>query len=661
METSMPVSDNPKNGTKLLLVDDEEGIRKVLKLSLEDIGYTVFTAESAARALEIFRKIHPLIVLTDIKMPGMDGIDLLQQIKKEIPDTEVIMITGHGDMDLAIKSLQNEAVDFVTKPIDEQVLEIALKRAHEKIDMRNQLRQYTENLENLVQEQSARLVEAERQLAVGQALTGLSSAIRGIAGDLDGDIRYFNEMPCYVSVHNRELKIVETNQLFKQRIGDRLGHNSWEIYAHSASDRRNCPTALTFKTRRGQRIRDTIRCSDGQMLPVIIHTAPITNQEGQLELVLEIAADITEVERLQKELRTTQQRYQQLFDEVPCYISVQDRQLKLTAANRRFKEDFGEDVDCFCHQVCNRWNQTCPECPVAQTFTDGQSHHAEMAVTSKRGERYNVVVWTAPIRNAAGEITQVMEMATNVTEIRRLQDNLTSLGFLISSISHNLKGMLTGLDGGMYLINAGINKNEPEQLEEGRDVLQLMTGRIRNIVSNILFYAKERKPQWEIIDVRSFAEDLYRAAEHKICQHQIDFHKTFAEGLGEFEIDPNMIRIALINVLENAVDAVVVDSAKARHRITFNVSQDENHIIFQIRDNGIGMDEDTRANMFTLFFSSKGHAGTGLGLYISNNIIRQHGGWMQVDSSLGKGSHFRITVPKRQPSSASEDCRRNHA
>jgi PAS domain S-box-containing protein len=657
----MPVSDNRINGTKILLVDDEEGIRKVLRLSLEDIGYTVSTAENGARALEIFRKIRPPIVLTDIKMPGMDGIDLLRQIKKETPDTEVIMITGHGDMDLAIESLQNEAVDFVTKPIDDEVLEIALKRAHEKIDMRTQLRHYTENLENLVQEQSARLLEAERLLAVGQALNGLSSAFRGIAGDLDGDIRYFNEMPCYVSVHNRELKIVETNQLFKQRLGDLVGGNSWEIYTHRTSDHRACPAALTFKTNRGQRIRDTIRCSDGQMLPVIIHTAPITNRDGQLELVLEIAADITEVERLQEELRTTQQRYQQLFDEVPCYISVQDRHLKVTAANRRFKKDFGEDVDSFCYRVYKHRDKPCPECPVAQTFTDGQSHHAEMAVTSKREERYNVVVWTAPIRNAAGEITQVMEMATNITEIRRLQDNLTSLGFLISSISHNLKGMLTGLDGGVYLINNGINKNDPEQLEEGLDVVQLMTGRIRNIVSNILFYAKERKPQWESIEVHSFAEDLCQETQYKICQHQIDFYKTFAENLGEFQIDPNMIRIALINVFENAIDAVVVDNNKARHSITFDVSQDENHIIFQVQDNGIGMDEDMRANMFTLFFSSKGHAGTGLGLYISNYIIRQHGGWMEVDSSPGYGSRFHIMVPKKQPSSAPEDYRQNHA
>ena len=98
---------------KILLVDDEEGIRKVLGISLSDSGYKVSTAASGEEALRIFRKMKPPIVLTDIKMPGMDGIELLQKIKEESPDTEVIMITGHGDMELAIQSLKFDAIDFL--------------------------------------------------------------------------------------------------------------------------------------------------------------------------------------------------------------------------------------------------------------------------------------------------------------------------------------------------------------------------------------------------------------------------------------------------------------------------------------------------------------------------------------------------------------------
>jgi PAS domain S-box-containing protein len=643
---------------KILLVDDEEGIRKVLSISLTDSGYKVLTAANGDEALKIFKKDKPPIVLTDIKMPGIDGITLLKEIKKARPDTEVIMITGHGQMDLAIESLQYEAVDFVTKPINNDALEIALKRATEKISMREQLRAYTENLETLVKEQSAKLVETERLTAVGQAIEGLSGAIKNIAGDLEGGIRYFNEMPCFVSIHDPALKIVETNQLYKERLGDRVGGNSWEIYKEKNGDQVSCPVKETFITGIGQRGRETIKYIDGKEFPVIVHTAPIRNKDGDIELVLEITADVSEVHRLQEELRATQQRYQQLFDEVPCYISVQDRQFKLTAVNRQYKEAFGDHIGSRCYQVYKDHKEPCADCPVAKTFEDGKSHQSEMVVTSMSGEQYNVLVWTAPIKNAAGEITQVMEMSTNITQIRQLQDHLSSLGFLISSISHGMKGLLTGLDGGMYLVNSGIAKENQEQIKEGWEIVNLMVDRIRNLVQNILYYAKERELKWEKVNVLSFVSEVALTIEPKITGQNIEFARDFDQSLGDFEIDPGVVRSALVNILENAVEASLEDKYKEKHQIVFGVKQDEEHIIFHVIDNGIGMDRETRESMFTLFFSSKGHRGTGLGLFISNKTIQQHGGTIEVDSTLGEGSHFRIMMPKTLPK-ASDNANRN--
>ena len=113
-----------ENHGSILLVDDEEDIREVVGMSLTDIGYTVHSAENGEKAMDLFRSITPPIVMTDIKMPGIDGIELLQQIKRENPETEVVMITGHGDMDLAIKSLKYEATDFITKPINVEALKL---------------------------------------------------------------------------------------------------------------------------------------------------------------------------------------------------------------------------------------------------------------------------------------------------------------------------------------------------------------------------------------------------------------------------------------------------------------------------------------------------------------------------------------------------------
>jgi signal transduction histidine kinase len=173
---------------KILLVDDEEDIRDILSIVLTDMGYQILSAKDGEDALQCFEREHPSIVLTDIKMPGMDGIDLLREIKRRAPDTEVIMITGHGDMELAVKSLKYEATDFITKPINDDILEIALRRANERIFMKTQLNMYTENLERLVEEKTKQLVEAERLAAVGQTAAGLAHAIKNITGALAGGV-----------------------------------------------------------------------------------------------------------------------------------------------------------------------------------------------------------------------------------------------------------------------------------------------------------------------------------------------------------------------------------------------------------------------------------------------------------------------------------------
>jgi len=634
---------------KILLVDDEEDIRDVLDISLSDLGYKVFTAKNGEEAFQIFRNVNPPIVLTDIRMPIMDGIELLQKIKRENTDTEVIMITGHGDMDLAIKSLKYEATDFITKPINDEVLGFALERAHERLSMRQRIREYTENLEEMVREKSARLVEVERLIAVGQVIEGLSSATRNIVEDFEGGITYFNELPCLVSIHNRDLEVVATNQLYKERLGDKIGCNSWDAYKEGTGRSSKCPVGKTFHTGKGQRSKETIQDVNGREVPVIVHTAPIRSGESDVELVLEISVDITELNRLQEELRTTQQRYQQLFDEVPCYISVQDGKLRLVATNRQFKEDFGDEIGSYCYNVYKHRNEPCPDCPVVKTFESGKSQQSEAVVTSKTGEQYNVLTWTAPIRKADGEVTQVMEMSTNITQIRRLQDHLSSLGLLIGSVSHGIKGIMTGLDGGMYWLDTGMEKGNQERIEKGWDVIKLMVGRLKNMVLNLLYYAKERDLSWKRTDVLSLAKDVTSTVEPKIKGYSIEFIQDFDRSIGEFEVDTSVVSSALINILENAMDACIEDKSKKSHKIIFSVTQDKDHIVFDIHDNGMGMDRETRENIFTLFFSSKGSKGTGLGLFVSNKIIQQHGGSIRVDSTPGQGSHFNIRLPKVLP------------
>jgi anti-anti-sigma factor len=120
---------------KILVIDDERPTLKMFRLTLMAYGYEVLTAENGQEGLDVFARERPRIVLTDIKMPGMNGIEVLRRIKQIDPAAEVIVITGHGDMDLAIQALNLDATDFINKPIQRHLLEQALKSAQERCRM----------------------------------------------------------------------------------------------------------------------------------------------------------------------------------------------------------------------------------------------------------------------------------------------------------------------------------------------------------------------------------------------------------------------------------------------------------------------------------------------------------------------------------------------
>ncbi len=119
---------------KILVIDDEKPTLMMFRLTLSAQGYDVFTAENGEEGLEAFARERPGIVLTDIKMPGMNGVEVLKRIKAIDPATQVIVITGHGDMDLAIQALNLDAADFINKPVQRELLEQALARARERHD-----------------------------------------------------------------------------------------------------------------------------------------------------------------------------------------------------------------------------------------------------------------------------------------------------------------------------------------------------------------------------------------------------------------------------------------------------------------------------------------------------------------------------------------------
>lgn len=333
-------------------------------------------------------------------------------------------------------------------------------------------------------------------------------------------------------------------------------------------------------------------------------------------------------------------------NEAPCYISVQDKNLRITATNRCFENDFGRGLGSYCYSIYKHRDQPCPDCLVFRTVEEGKPQESEMVVTSRTGEQYNVLVRTAPIKAVTGEIVQVMEMSTNITEIRKLQDRLSSLGLLIGSISHGMKGLLTGLDGGIYKIDSGLTTDNIGRVKDGWDGVKLSLGRVKRMILDLLYYAKQEDLNWERMQVTSFARQVAAEFRQKLEGRKIEFELEVDDSPQEFYADPGALSSVLMNILENALDACMQDIAKSHQKVIFGTRESKDDIVFDIRDNGVGMDEETKQKLFTPCFSTKGARGTGLGLFISKEIVRRHGGSITAESVLGQGSHFSVRVTR---------------
>jgi signal transduction histidine kinase len=261
----------------------------------------------------------------------------------------------------------------------------------------------------------------------------------------------------------------------------------------------------------------------------------------------------------------------------------------------------------------------------------------------------NMLVTTAPIRDGNGQISAVMEMSADITQIRELEDRLTSLGLLIGSVSHGLKGMLNGLAGGMYLVDTGFKKDNHERVLKGWDTVKRNVARIRNMVSDILYYAKDRIPNWEPLDAVDLTAEICTMAEARAREFDVTLATDLDPSAGEFEADAQAVRSMLVNLIENSLDACRLDNKRPTHRVDVRVRGSSSHVEFEIEDNGIGMDQETREKAFSLFFSSKGTEGTGLGLFVSNRIATAHGGSIELRSQEGVGTQFMVQIPRKRP------------
>ncbi|MDH3800456.1 MAG: response regulator [Deltaproteobacteria bacterium] len=497
---------------KLLVIDDEASTRDLLKMSLESDGYTVFVAEDGPKGLEIFARENPPVVLTDIKMPGMDGIEVLRRVKEKSPDTEVIVITGHGEMNLAVQALHLEASDFINKPISDEGLSVALRRAEEKIWLREKLKEYTEDLEKIIQETNKELVkrhELEHNI-IQTSMDGI------IANDRQGKIIIFNEGAERIYGYTREeaLSKIHVTQLYpegqakqikKMIYGDEYG-GSGRLINYSVE-------ALT---------------QTGELVPILL-SATIIDEKGEEVATVGHFKDMREIKRLEDELLTS--------------------------------------------------------------------------------------------------------------------ERMATVGQTTAGIAHGVKNILHGMKLGAFMIDTGFDKDKPESLRKGWNLVRKNINRVSKMTKEMLSLASTAPPAFEVCSLNEIVEEVCELLAEEISRRGISLVLELDPSLPQVTVDPDGIHTCLLNLVTNAIEAFPEDTSGGQVTVS---SRDEGEagVHLQVRDSGEGMSEELLERVLENLFTTKGARGTGLGLAITQKIVHEHGGTIQVESEPKKGTCFTIILPE---------------
>jgi len=337
-----------------------------------------------------------------------------------------------------------------------------------------------------------------------------------------------------------------------------------------------------------------------------------------------------------------------ILDSFPCYVTLLDRHLGVLWSNGLAYRDFGDPSGKTCYELYRVRGGKCSECLVEKSFQDGQIHKKEMTLTTAEGARVDVLVYSSPVRSAKGGIASVVETAVNITSVKEMQKQLILLGQTVAGMAHSLKNIMMGLDGGIYVVNRGLKDKKQEEVREGWEMVLFNYDKIAKIVKDILYCSKDREPNFQTVEPNSVVREVHDLFRDTAGRYGITLKLDLDEGISDAVMDPDGLHEVVSNLVANAIDACKMDLWKDDHLVEIRSRKARNgSVVIEVADNGTGIDRDMKDHVFEDFFSSKGDKGTGLGLMVTQKVMREHGGRITFRSRPGQGTTFVATFPER--------------
>ena len=231
-------------------------------------------------------------------------------------------------------------------------------------------------------------------------------------------------------------------------------------------------------------------------------------------------------------------------------------------------------------------------------------------------------------------------------------ERLAAMGQTIATLSHHIKNILQGIRGGSYLIEEGLKADEMDVIRKGWRIVDKNQERISNLVLDMLTFSKEREPELVPTDMNAVVADVVELMQVRAKDAGVALECQPDPQMPSLTFDPDAMHRAILNVVTNAIDAC---EKREQGRVIVHTQFDAGPpaIRVVVEDNGEGISPDDIQKIFSVFESRKGSRGTGLGLPVSQKILREHGGDIVVESTPNVGSRFILELPALLPENTS--------
>jgi signal transduction histidine kinase len=233
-------------------------------------------------------------------------------------------------------------------------------------------------------------------------------------------------------------------------------------------------------------------------------------------------------------------------------------------------------------------------------------------------------------------------------------ERLAAVGQTIATLSHHVKNILQGIRGGSYLIELGLSEHDESLVGKGWKIVEKNQNKISNLVMDMLTFSKEREPDLSAGDINAVVAEVVELMQARARETRVELVWRPGEPMPPLLFDPEGLHHAVLNVVTNAIDAVAETGGGGRVEVGSLYLAERGLIQIEVRDDGPGIPADQVEKLFSPFVSTKKGRGTGLGLPVSQKILAEHGGRIQVRSEPGRGACFILELPAVAPPTVQE-------